>query len=218
MGSSLCNVHPASGQASVRDDIRPPALRTKWADAELPTVPTHGDYPWERDERASRKTHDPPGIYTPPPTSTPAPRQPTPSWSGGLALRRRLTAVEVGAAVTLVALLLWLKWDRLSLPHASPLVSAGPPPPGLVTRPPGRRNPAALSGLHSRLVTRSRVEVWGRVDAADGTTVRLTVSSPGAGPVRLALAPATARHFYTTARVPLSMRGHRITVTASLGT
>jgi hypothetical protein len=138
-------------------------------------VPTHGDYPWERDERASRRAHDPRGNNSPPPPATPAPWQPAQPWSAGLGLRRRVTGVEVAAVLAVVAVVAWLNWDHISRPYVSQPVGVGAPPPSLVANRPQLHIPTPLSALHSRLVTRSRVEVWGRVDAADGTTVRLTV-------------------------------------------
>jgi hypothetical protein len=74
-----------------------------------------------------------------------------------------------------------------------------------------------ISGLHSRFVSPSRVEVWGRVDSAAGTSVRVDLKPKGGLAAATAIAPTASGHFYAVVRVPMQLRGQRVVVSAAVG-
>jgi hypothetical protein len=72
----------------------------------------------------------------------------------------------------------------------------------------------SFAQLRSRFVNRGSLEVWGRIKAPDGTSVILRIAGPGRPASRLGEAPVAAGRFYAKARVPASLRGRSVRITA----
>jgi hypothetical protein len=72
--------------------------------------------------------------------------------------------------------------------------------------------PTTLSGLRSRMVGPSGVEVWGATNAVDGTTIKLTVRLQSGGRAQRVAVPAAGGRFYAkvTLEPVLRRRGLQI--------
>jgi hypothetical protein len=189
-----------------RSEVRAPTIR-----AEVAAVPTHRDYPWERDRRAAeqqaRPASEPSAPMRRPGQLAPRRRD----------LGRRLGPLEVTVCLGVCALLFSVKayQSEHSPASASPVTPTLLP--AVVQRPAVPSVSGPISGLHSRFVSAARVQVWGRVDAADGTSVRVDIRPDGGPVAATVVAPTANRHFYAFVRVPKQLRGHRVVVAAAMG-
>jgi hypothetical protein len=193
-------------------------------------VPTHGDFPWEQDERKRRQDA---GRGRRPYAGGDAwePGEPQATATYGRPRRRPLSFLRnVTGPLLFVAVLaaagfaVQVRADRApELPvAAAPAVAPQPPVAGLLrkrpvpaSRTPARVRPYRLARVHSRWRSRSVVEIWGRTTAPDGTTIRFTASYGGVEHP-LAVAPAAGRRFYVRERVPAFLRGQRIGISAQI--
>jgi hypothetical protein len=169
-------------------------------------MPTHRDYPWERDERAAGR-----------PMGQPEPWQPEQVWPAPARDRSRprprprplmrsrlntpLARGEVLAALVSVAIAaaLWL--------------------PGELSRTTGAvRAPAAAGSvmqLHTSFAGPRTLQVWGPTAAPDGSTVDLEISSNGTRLMTYS-APVVSGRFLAQVRIPEWMRHRALRVSAVL--
>ena len=175
-------------------------------------VPTHRDYPWEHDRRAVQErlsrgsTTSTGGAYRPPVAvrSRPAVRAPTwgaPTWRGPIAF-----AVFAVVAIVFMA--------RLGSPDAAPPVSLPAPPAALLSRGSSAVVSGSITGMRTRFVGRTRLEVWGKTSAPDGSSISLRLKASDGSPITLPDAPAVAGRFYARAAIPPRLQGRAVTVSA----
>jgi hypothetical protein len=176
-------------------------------------VPTHRDYPWERDARAeAQRGSAPPSRATRSRAPTASPAVPGALGSGGL--HRKVGGIEIVATLVICAAFLFLKVRHDGgAPSASPAARIGAAPPTVAL--PSPVTPS-VHALHSRFVGDRRLELWGSAQAADGMTVRISIEKEGAADRPLTTAPVSAGHFYATARVPKRLGTTHFTVVATL--
>jgi hypothetical protein len=178
--------------------------------AERSAVPTHRDFPWERDERAERRRTE--AGAQPIVGSTTAPTwRPIPDRATGRGLTRSLSGLEIAAALGVCGVLIFAKTQVslpavVSPPSSAPTIAMRTPPPAM----------PVVHTLHSRLVSTTRIQIWGTVNGPDGTTVRLSLKARGARARPITMTPAARGHFYASTSVPRSMRGRRLTVIADV--
>ena len=170
-------------------------------------MPTHQDYPWERDarKRAERRR------------------------SHGAPRKRPLERPGVVCGVLVVAGLV-LVLQRPAGPDpvdfvgpSAQVAPAAPvpatPPPSFTpdtTRRPTPRVAGSVTDLQTRYVGTTTLEVWGATDAADGASVEIRMSTAVRGRDRVMVVPSAGGHFYASARLPWAMRGRRVSVEARI--
>ena len=169
-------------------------------------MPTHQDYPWERDARKWEERR-----------------------GGGAARRTRLLerpAVVWGVlavAGLVVVLQLPARTDQAD-PGASfaPVVPTAPgrtvPPSSSSPYPaaprPTPRSAGSVTDLRTRYVGTANLEIWGTTNAADGASVEIRVTTARGGHEHVTAAPSAGGHFYASARIPRAMRGRQVSVEA----
>ncbi len=166
-------------------------------------MPTHGDFPWERDARKRRQD----GVRMDPSAplrNTARPKtRPT---------ARRQTGHVATAVLALTIAFVAIVLRGGDLPSLTDLrdAAAGPPAAPAAVVPPPR-----VVTLESRFLSRRTVEIWGSATAADGTTVRLSVRVGGRRR-KLVDVPAVAGRFYARETLPTRLRGQRLRLVARL--
>jgi hypothetical protein len=170
-------------------------------------VPTHRDYPWERDARAERERadHPPPAVRAQ--TAGRRARGPVVPWG----LNQTVGALEIAGALGVCAVALFVKVHQAQTPADTRIAAPQPPPHAIARSVP---TTTAVQALHSRFVSKGRLELWGRADAPDGTTVRVRIQTRSGAGRPLTTAPVSRGHFYATARLPEDLRTRRVTVVA----
>jgi hypothetical protein len=74
----------------------------------------------------------------------------------------------------------------------------------------------SVHALHSRFISKRRLELWGSAQAPDGTTVRIGIEQAGTTVRPLTTAPVSRGHFYATAQVPEPLGTKHLTLEAVL--
>jgi hypothetical protein len=179
-------------------------------------VPTHRDYPWERDQRAAEQDQGrSPDIFGDADLgwdrqerSRPGRRKRHSGGSGGSrrAARQSLSRGQVLAAVVSLAATAVLTLPRqLAAPDAAitPLARSQVRVAGSVTQ------------LRTRFLDGRTLRIWGRTTAPDGSPVSLWIAADGMAAHELAVR-ATAGRFSTRARIPQPLRNRRVRVRAAV--
>jgi hypothetical protein len=120
------------------------------------------------------------------------PARPQPTWRVPLAV----------ACVAIVALLGVKSYDARAVGSAgstTPRASAA----------------GAVTSLHSRVSRSGRLELWGSTTAQDGATITVSALSDGFV-IHVHSAPAISGHFYGSAHIPRTLRGQRVSVSATV--
>ncbi|MCW3015264.1 MAG: hypothetical protein JWO02_2356 [Solirubrobacterales bacterium] len=177
-------------------------------------MPTHRDYPWERDARA----HDAGGVPGAHTRATSPAASATSSWRLGWTWQALIILAILVGALRLSGLQLNLADSGSSAPAgpawatavATPLPSAA----GTVATPPPTSSPQhtaaaaptagwSVSSMHSRWASGSRaLEVWGATDAATGASVRVALHGAPGVRGKAVLAPAASGRFYVKVHIP----------------
>jgi hypothetical protein len=185
-------------------------------------MPTHGDYPWERDERKRRQGEPQPRAQRiAPPQGSPRPPM---AYSSRLR-RTRSSQGNVGASALLVAAIAAMLYGGFTIanePDFAPPQYAQPQPQPQPQAPPARQPsvpaaPGAPLRVKSRFVSPGVLEVWGSTPAPDGTTVIVAVKRSGGDRwSKLGEAPVARGHFLLRQTLAQGLQGGRLRIRAVL--
>jgi hypothetical protein len=160
-------------------------------------MPTHRDYPWERDQRAADRP-----IGRPSTVGRSARR--------GRSVRQPVSRVQVLAVTGCLAATAALTLPgRVSAPAAGITGQAQPPAQPHV--------PPSVSALRTRFLDSQALHVWGRTTAPGSASIALRIATVGTTPLTLTVrVRAVAGRFSTTAPIPAAMRGRSLRVSAAV--